>query len=224
MKKWLRYLWENEDGFFGIGIGPSKDETGLEAALAQAGSFATGEGEKDILASDNFWQAILSGDPGQISKVLGPQMSGINKRGQQQKQTASQFGNRGGGTNAFMASTDDATRSSIDSMISQLTGTAASSLGSGGRGLLSTGVGANTSAFDASKTTHDQREAKWNDIIKSTIDVAAAPFTGGASLGGLAGGSNFPSFKMPGGGGGGSGDDLMQSVPGDPTNGDFGEF
>jgi hypothetical protein len=158
MKTWLRYLWENEDGFFGVGMGPSKEETALEAALAQAGSFATGEGEKDILASDNVWQAIISGDPGQISKFLGPQMSTINKQGQQTKKTASEFGNRGGGTNAGMQMTDDNTRTSIDSMISKLTGEAVGALGSSGRGLLSTGVSANTSAFDASKTIGKRNE------------------------------------------------------------------
>lgn len=202
MKPWLRYLWENEDGFFGVGLGPSSQETGLESALAGAGSFATGEGEGDILASDNFWKAILSGDPGQISKVLGPQMSAINKQGQEAKKTGSEFGNRGGGTNAGMQMTDDKTRTSIDDMISKLTGSAASSLGSQGSGLLSTGVSANNAAFGAANTIHDQKEAKWNDIFKSSISVAAAPFTGGASLSGLSdtsGGFSNP-FKKKGSG------------------------
>lgn len=188
--------------FFGIGMGPSSQETGLESALAGAGSFATGEGEGDILASDNFWKAILSGDPGQISKVLGPQMSAVNKQGQQAKKTANEFGNRGGGTNAGAQMTDDNTRTTIDSMISKLTGSAAGALGSHGSGLLSTGVSANNAAFSAANTIHDQHEAKWNDIIKSSIDVAAAPFTGGASLGGLAdtSGSFSNPFKKKGSG------------------------
>ena len=211
MKTWLRYLWENEDGFFGFGMGPSSQETGLEASLAQAGNFGTSEGEGDILASDQFWKAILSGDPGQISKVLGPQMSAVNKQGQQAKKTASEFGNRGGGTNAGSQMTDDNTRTQIDSMISKLTGDAAGALGSGGRGLLNAGVSATGAAFDASNTIHQQKEAKWNDIFKSSIDVAAAPFTDGASLTGLA-------RSTPSGGGGGGGGQGPLADPGDFTD------
>ena len=87
---------------FGIGFGPSSQEKNQYGETGALANFATGEGEKDILASDNFWQAILSGDPSKISQVLGPQISGINKRAQQQKKTAGEFGNRGGGTNAGM--------------------------------------------------------------------------------------------------------------------------
>lgn len=178
-------MWSGTTFFFGIGQGPSKEEKALEAALAEAGAFATGEGEADILASDKFWQAILSGDPGQISKVLGPEMSGINKRGYEAKKTMAEFGNRGGGTNAAMQMTDDKTRSVIDSMISSLTGTAASNLGAGGRGLLSTGVSANTSAFDAAAQIQKQKEAKWNDIFKSAVDVGTAVFKGFSGMGGI---------------------------------------
>ena len=214
LKQWLRWLWENESGFFGIGQGPNPAEYQLESALARAGNFATGEGEADILASDKLWQAILSGDPGQISKVLGPQMSAINKQGQQNKLTASQFGNRGGGTNAGSQMTDDTTRSAIDSTISQLTGTAATSLGSGGRGLLGTGVSAETSAFGAASTIQQQNASKWNDIFKSTAD-SAAPFTGGTSLG-------MGSFSEPGSGsGGGSWDDDEPITGGGGNTGVF---
>ena len=132
MRKWLRYLWENEDGFFGIGQGSTAREKGEQGALAAIGNFGTSEGESDIMASDKFWKSILSGDPGKISQVLGPAMSGINKRGQQAKQTAAEFGNRGGGTNAGMQMTDDSTRASIDQMIAELTGKGADTLGSTG--------------------------------------------------------------------------------------------
>src|ERR1700726_4264899 len=99
-KLWLRYLWENEDGFFGIGMGPSGAQKADAGALGAIGNFGTSEGEADIGASDKFWQAILSGDPGQIARVLGPEISAVNKQGQQAKKTASEFGTRSGGTNA----------------------------------------------------------------------------------------------------------------------------
>jgi hypothetical protein len=204
--------------FFGIGTGPSSQEKSLEAALASAGNFGIGEGEKDILASDNFWKAILSGDPGQIAKVMGPEMSAANKKGQESKKTASEFGNRGGGTNAGAQMTDDKTRSTIDQMISQLTGSAASNLSSSGHGLLNAGIGANQAAFSAAQTIHDQNSAKWNDIFKSAATVAAAPFTGGASLG-------MGTMRKPGGGG--DGGNWWDNVPdysnsgGGPQGGGF---
>ena len=197
LKPWLRYLWKNEDGFFGIGQGPNQAEFGAENALLGAGNFGIGQGEGDILASDNFFKAILSGDPAQISKVLGPTMSAINKQGQQSKQTASQFGNRGGGTNAFMQTTDDTTRSAIDKTIADLTGTAATSLGTGGRGLFASGISSTGAGFNAASTIQQQNANKWNDIFQSTAAFVAAPFTRGRSLG-------MGTLSKPGGGGGGN--------------------
>jgi hypothetical protein len=181
LKQWLRYLWKNEDGFFGIGFGPSGNEKTQYSDIAALSNFATSQGEGDILASDNFWKAILSGDMGQISKVLGPEMSAVNKQGQQAKKTASEFGNRGGGTNAFMQTTDDTTRSSIDSMISKLTGTAAGALGSSGSGLLSTGLSGHEAGFNAATTMQKQNQAKWEDIFNSISQIVSgvAGGTGG---------------------------------------------
>jgi hypothetical protein len=203
LKAELDHLWTNEDGFFGIGYGPNqgqKSEAGAEGAI---GNFATSEGEADIGASDKFWQAILSGDPGQISKVLGPELSAVNKQAQQSKKTSSEFGNRGGGTNAGAQMTDDNVKASINGMIAKLTSKAADTLGGTGGGLLSTGLTAHNAAFGADTTIHDENEAKWNDIFSSAASVAAAPFTGGASLASI---SKPPSGGGNGTGGGASGD------------------
>jgi hypothetical protein len=198
LKQWLRYLWENEDGFFGVGMGPSAAQKSEAGALGAIGNFATSEGEADITLSDKFWQAILSGDPGQIAKVLGPSMSAANKQGQQAKKTTAEFGNRGGGTNAAMQTTDSSTRSSIDEMISRLTGTGASTLGSTGSGLLSTGTSAHGAAFGADTTIHDEREAQWNDIFKSSASVIASLLGGKGGDGGGGGGTSLGSFMSPG--------------------------
>jgi hypothetical protein len=197
MKCWLRHLWFNEDGFFGIDMGPSTAEKQQSGDLGSLANFATSQGEGDISSSDNFWKSILSGDPTQISKVLGPQTSAINKQAQQQKKTASEFGNRGGGTNAAEQTADDNTRTSYDSMVSGLTGNAASALGASGSSLLSTGLSGHEAAFSTANTIQQQKAAQLNDIFKSIASIVAAPFTGGASLGGLAGG-------VPTGGGGGA--------------------
>lgn len=132
-------------------LGPSKDEKSAGKGLLGLGNFSASQGEGDILAADNFWKSILSGDPNQVSKVLGPEFSAINKRGQESKKTASEFGNRSGGTNAGMQMTDDTTRSEIDKLMASFTSTAASHLGNTGASLLGTAVGADTSAFGAAR-------------------------------------------------------------------------
>jgi hypothetical protein len=210
MKNWLRYLWENEDGFFGLGQGPSSQETQQYGDTANLANFATSEGESAIGSANTFWQSILSGDPSQISKVLGPLMSTVNKQGQEQKQTLSQFGNRSGGTNATAQTIGDTTRSTIDSAVSSLTGGAASALGASGSSLLSTGLSAHTAAFDSANTIHQQRAAQINDLFKS-IAATAAPLA--ALIPGPAGqivskslsnlGSQSDSSSGGGGGGGG---------------------
>jgi hypothetical protein len=196
MKRWLRYLWNNEDGFFGIGEGPSQQESQQFGNIAGIGNFATSTGEGDIGVASNFWKSILSGDPNAISKVLGPEISGINKRGQQEKMTLSQFGNRGGGTNATAATIDDTSRSAVDTMTSNLTGQAAGALGSLGSGLLSTGLSADTSAFSAAQTIQQQKEAKLNDIFSSIAEVAGSIVGGFAGGGG--GGASLGQFLSPG--------------------------
>jgi hypothetical protein len=204
IKAWLQHLWKNEDGFFGIGEGPSSSEKDQYGDIGNIANFATSQGESATASANNFWQSILSGDPSQISKVLGPMMSTVNKQGQQSKMTTAQFGNRGGGTNSSQQMTDDNTRTTIDSAISSLTGGAASALGASGSSLLAAGLSGHEAAFSSADTIHQQRSAQINDIFKSIASVAAAVPTGGLSLTGLAsgggGGGGMPSF---GGGGGG---------------------
>jgi hypothetical protein len=205
LKRWLRWLWENEDGFFGIGQGPSPQEQQQYGELGSLANFATSEGESDVMSSDKFLQAILSGDPGQISKVLGPEESSINRQAQQAKKTASEFGTRSGGTTSAMNLLDSSTRGSIDDLIAKFTGTAASALGASGSSLLASGVTAHEGAFSEANTIQQQHAAQMNDLFKSIASVAAAPFTDGASLGGLTGTSGPTSFQLPGSGGGGGG-------------------
>ena len=176
MLKFLLLPWLNLliPMFFGIGEGPNRGETGQAGQEGALAGFATATGEGDISAASNFWKSILSGDPSQISKVLGPEISGLNQQAQQKKKTSAEFGNRSGGTNAGLQTTDDSTREAYTGLLSQLTGTAASNLGSEGSGLLSLGSSAHGQAFDMSKIIHDQNLAKWNDLFKSIADVGGA--------------------------------------------------
>jgi hypothetical protein len=177
---------------FGIDMGVSGDQKQQYADLTSAGGFATGEGEGDISASDKFLKDILGGDSTKTAQALAPQIGAAKTSAQQNAKTAAEFGNRGGGTNASSAAEGDRLHSDITGLVGETTGKAASTLGSEGSGLLSTGIGAATTGFDEASTMQQQKAAKFNDIINSSVAVAAAPFTGGASLTGLAGGGSTP--------------------------------
>ncbi len=182
MRKLLRYLWTNEDGFFGIGMGPSKEQKNQYGDIANLANFATSRGEGDIAQADNFWKSILSGDPMKISQVLGPETSAINNQAQQAKKTASEFHNRGGGTNAGMQMAGDEVRSRYDKMLSGLTGEAAGQLGASGHGLLGVGVGAHEGAFGEASTIQQLKQQKISDLFKSITSVAASIFGGPGGL------------------------------------------
>jgi hypothetical protein len=179
---------------FGIDEGPSGQENSAYNNIFGTSQFAANEGQQDVTSSDAFMNAILSGDPTKIGQFLGPQIKAIQGQAQQKKQTNAQFGNRGGGTNAQNQTIGDQTTSGINNLISSLTGTALSGLSSTGQNLLGQGMQGFQSAFGDAAQMQTQRANQWNDIFNSAASVAAAPFTGGASLG-------YGGFSMPGGGG-----------------------
>lgn len=181
---------------FGIGMGPSSGETNAANTLSDISGFSTNQGEGDLTTGTNFFKDILS-NPAAAMRVLAPQIAGITGQAQQQKLSAGQLGSRSGGTAAQIGMADTSTRSTVDNLIAQLTGAAASTLTNTGQNLLNTGVTSSNAAFNAANTIQQQNSAKWNDIFKSIASIAAAPFTGGASLG-------FGSFSMPGSGSGGN--------------------
>jgi len=118
---------------------------GLSAAAGNAGNilgFGTNLGENDISAGSNFYNTLLSGDPTAIGRILGPQLSDIQQQGQQQIQTAAEFGNRSGGTNAAAQTNIDSQRQNAQQLISQLTGQAAGAVTNIGENALNTGLSA----------------------------------------------------------------------------------
>ena len=159
---------------FGIGMGPSTQEKNEFGALSDLSNFATSSGESAITSANNFWSSILSGDPTQISKVLGPQLSAINKQGQQKLKTTSEFGNRSGGNNAFNQETGDKTRATANDLISSLTSTAASALGASGSGLLSAGITGHEGAFIEANTIQSQHAAQMSDLFNSIAKLASS--------------------------------------------------
>jgi len=172
IREWLHWLWTNEDGFFGIGQGPSGRQFEQYGLLSGAEKFGFGEGEKDILSADAFNQALLSGDPAKLSQVLGPLFSTANKQSQERMKTASEFGNRGGGTNAAMQTINESTLGDIRGAIANLTGNAASNLASTGSGLLSAGISAGGAAASEADLMQHESAAKWNDIFASIGNIA----------------------------------------------------
>jgi hypothetical protein len=177
IQPWLN-LWM--PSFFGIGQGPTSGEFREAGALGNVGSFGTSEGEKDISKASDFWNAIISGDQTQLSRVLGPAYSNINKRAGEELKTLSEFGTRSGGTGAQQQQIGESERAQAGALEGGLLGGAASSLGSMGSGLLSTGLSAHEAAFGAEQTIQQQKAAKMNDIFKSVADIGSAFLPGGA--------------------------------------------
>jgi hypothetical protein len=159
---------------FGIDVGPSQQESQNYNALFGSSGFATGQGESDITSSDKFLQAILSGNNAQIMQLLAPQINGIKTSAQNLKLKNSQFGNRSGGVVASNNALDDSTRSGISGMVGNLTGTAASSLGSQGAGLLGLGMSGYGTGFGEADTMQKQRASQWNDLFNSIASVGSA--------------------------------------------------
>ncbi len=159
---------------FGIDVGPSSQENQNYNALFGSSAFATGQGESYVTSSDAFLQAILSGNNAQIMQLLAPQINGIKTSAQNLKLKNSQFSNRSGGVVASNNALDDSTRSDISGMVGNLTGTAASSLGSQGAGLLGLGMSGYGTGFGEADTMQKQRASQWNDLFNSIASVASA--------------------------------------------------
>lgn len=156
----------------------------LNSAIPQFGAisgYGVNQGEGDINAASGFWNSILSGDPAKIGQVLGPQIQAIEGQGQQQKQTLGQFGNRSGGTNAKAQTIGDTTRSEVNNMVSNLTGSAASNLGSMGQNLLGQGTAALQSQVNASQT----QMSNWQNSLFGGLAKGVTSALGDAAVGGL---------------------------------------
>jgi hypothetical protein len=159
---------------FGIDVAPSGQEKSNYNALFGSSAFATGQGEGDITASDQFLRAILSGNNAQIMQLLSPQVNAIKTSAQNQKLSNAEFGNRSGGMVSSNNAIDNTTRGDISGLVGNLTGTAASTLGSHGQGLLGLGMSGNNAAFGQAETMQKQRASQWNDLFNSIASTGEA--------------------------------------------------
>jgi hypothetical protein len=180
--------WEVDMSFFSSLFGGSNPTLSKDInQFGQIGKFATGLGEQNLAQSSNFMSSILSGDQSKISKVLGPEINSIKGQGQQSKLSASQFGNRSGGTNASMQMADDNSRASINNMISSLLGSSASGLG--------------MSATSQEASLSQQQMQNWaNSILGKgiTSGVSAAESFGLGAAGGALSGTGAAKGAMSG--------------------------
>ena len=183
----------------------------LSSDITGAGNisnFGTTLGEGDLTQSSDFYKDLLSGDPTKIGEILGPQLSNIQKQGQQQIQTAAEFGNRSGGTNAAAQTNIDSQRQNAQQLISQLTGQAASGLTGIGESALGTGLQANAQqAQESQEQLQNQKGSLLSSITGDVVGAATDFLTG-----------EIPGFGAGGGGGGGSTDPF--AAPSGPLGSD----
>ena len=176
LKAFLIELWRNEDGFFGIDMGPSGGEYGATNALTGESGFSGSVGEGLLSNSSALINGLLSGNQADIAKLLAPQIGAISKQANEKTQTNATFGARSGGTNASNQNTMDTARSSVNDMISSLTSGAIGEGASLGSNLLNSSMNGYNDVFKQNQVEQQQRLAKFNDIINSSASTAAGVF------------------------------------------------
>jgi hypothetical protein len=187
LKAFLIELWRNEDGFFGVDMGPSGGETGATNALTGESGFSGSVGEGLLSNSSALINGLLSGNQSDIAKLLAPQIGAISKQANEKTQTNATFGARSGGTNASNQNTMDTARSSVNDMISSLTSGAIGQGASLGSNLLGQSMSGYNDVFNQNNTEQQQRLAQFNDLISGIGSTAAGAASGAMAGGGIAG-------------------------------------
>jgi hypothetical protein len=173
IKELLIRLWREEDGIFGIGMGPSSGELQATSNLTNESNFAGAQGEGLISQSSGIMSALMSGNQAQIAKMLAPQINAISKQANEKTQTNSQFGTRSGGTNASNQNTMDAARAGVNDMTSKLTSDAVRGAASTGTNLLNSSMAGNNDVFNQNVTEQQQRASNVNDEWGSYSSIAS---------------------------------------------------
>lgn len=148
------------------------------STLSNTGSSEIGAGQNLTGAAGDFYKTLLSGDTGAITKLLAPQIGSIQKQTQQKKQAASQFGTRSGGTDAEMQAAGDTSRSSINDLISSLTGSAASGAASLGTTLSGQGISATADAGNLGLEREKLQNAMMASVGQGIGKLAGLAFGG----------------------------------------------
>jgi hypothetical protein len=182
-------------GFWGATFGGSNPTLNKDIeAMGGLGTFLSNTGTKDIATSSKFMNTLLSGNTSEVSTLLAPQVEGIQKRNQQQKQQLGEFGGRSGGTTGAMLASDDDVHAQINDLVSKLTGAAVSNLGTEGSNLVAQGAGDLNSEANLSQI----RMQNWKSSILGKGLSTAAQAAEAYAMGGVGG-------MLPGGPGGAAG-------------------
>jgi len=150
------------------GAAPGLDSA-QQTASGMAG-FGTGVGEGAVQSGLGFQEDLLSGNQAKEAQLLAPEIGNIQKQGQQQIQTAGEFGNRSGGVNAAAQNNIDTQRSSVNDMVAKLTGNAANSVASTGEGLLGIGLSASEAqAREAQQKLENEKNSIFGQGVSSGL-------------------------------------------------------
>jgi hypothetical protein len=138
-------------GLFGIGGSAAKTDRSqqlstwgdLSSLAGQSQSIAqqqAGAGNTALNAGQNYFQSLLSNQPGAVSQAVSPAVNTLLGQEEQQKQTTAEFGNRSGGTNSAIQSLTSTTSGDITNLINSLIPNAANSLATIGNARLGAGI------------------------------------------------------------------------------------
>lgn len=152
-------------------------------AMGGLGTFLSNTGSKDVGTASTFMNTLLSGNSGQVSTLLAPQIEGIQKRNQQTKQQLAEFGGRSGGTTGAMLASDDDVHAQINDLVAKLTGSAVNNLGTLGSNLVAQGAG----DLNSEAALSQQRLQNMKDSILGKGLSTAAGAAEAYGLGGVGG-------------------------------------
>jgi hypothetical protein len=144
---------------------------------------AAGQGAET--AAQTYDMNLLN-DP---TKALAPEISAGQGQVEQQQLQNSNFGNRGGGTNASTQNAENANRGNIINLMGETQGQAASALGSLGTSEVGTGSSALGNEADLANQRRQQQVSDVNGVAQGAASIATGMMGGGA--GAAAGGDPY---------------------------------
>jgi hypothetical protein len=162
-----------------------------EGQLGDLGTFGSNTGEGAVNAAQGYYGGILSGDPSKIAETLAPEIKANQDQAQQGKNNIAQFGTRSGGATSSAAGIDSTSRGNIIDLIGKEQSGAAAAEAGLGTNLLSQATGNITADAGLKRAQNTAELGDISGIATGAAQIAAAPFTGGASLG-------MGSFSLPG--------------------------
>jgi len=160
--------------------GLSDDQKKSMDALSNSAGFASNMGQNDLSTASNFFSGILS-SPNKAMSVSAPQVSSITNQGTAAEECHGEFGDRSGGNTAAAANIDDSTHKQINDLIANLTGTAATNLGTDRNVYIETGVTAQNDLLTSANEQQKQRQSMMQGLGAAAGSIAGDVFAPGLS-------------------------------------------